>query len=233
MSSTKSNARGGAKVVQDAPFTEVDGTTGAAIDPKTTEIPIDIEGEADNRSQLTKLSMSMMGCQPELSMKRKRKVTIEGVDQEVEVGEEVHQATIYGYITGLTGPKELPNAKNGQDAITYGLTGMIEGLNVRTGEIFKGGVLYLPAGFHDMFLAEMEMGLKAAGPGNVQIAFALDMFSIPADNPRGYSWKAKSKLPQERHDPLARLRARALAGTKVVALNVPSGGKALPSGGIA
>lgn len=225
---TARNGKPGSETIID-----IDAATGKPIDPATTDIPLE-DGEEDKRSQLTKLALSMMGCQPELSLKRKRKVTIDGIDQEVEVGEEIHQATLFGYITGLTGPKELPNAKNGQDAITFGLVGMIEGLNVRSGEMFKAGVLYLPGGFHDMFLAEMEMGLKSAGAGNVQIAFALEFWSIPADNPRGYSWKAKNKMPMEKSDPLARLRQRALSGTKVVALGGPKGDpKVIGSGGVA
>lgn len=232
MSSTKTHTRASAKAAPEATITDLDATTGQPIDAAASDIPID--GEEDKRSQLTKLSLSMMGCEPERSLKRKRKVTIGGVEQEVEVGEEIHQATMFGYITGLTGPKELPNAKPGQDAITFGLVGMIEGLNVISGEMFKAGVLYLPAGFHDMFLAEMEMSLKAAGAGNVQIAFALEFWSIPADNPRGYSWKAKNKMPIEKADPLARLRQRALSGTKVAALAAPEkAAKVIGSGSIA
>jgi len=227
MSPKPNNARG-SKAAEN--MTDIDGATGQPINQEAQANDIPLDGDEDKRSQLTKLALSGMGCQPELSVARDQMVTINGKEQMMKVGQDVHQATIFGYITGLTGPKELPNAKNGQDAITFGLVGQIEGLNVLTGEMFKAGILYLPGGFHEMFLSEMEMALgDGAKP---QIAFALEFWSVPAGNPRGYTWKAKNKLPMEKADPLARLRARALAGTKVVALSAPTG-KALPSGGIA
>lgn len=199
----------------DRPVTDIDGTTGQVTNA-ASDIPVD-DGPSDDRAQLTKLSLAQMGVQPERSLKKKRKVIIDGREAEVEAGEDVLQATIYGQITGLTGPKELPNAKPGADAITYGLIGRIEGVNNLTGEMFKAGVLYLPAGFHDMFLTEVESQLKI-GDGHVALAFALEFWSIPATNPRGYSWKAKNKLAMERTDPLRGIRARALAGTTVAAL---------------
>lgn len=189
--------------------------------PEVSGPDIPLDDPSDPRSQLSKLALSLMGCQPELSMAKEQTVTINGQQQRSKVGMPIHQATIFGKINGLTGPKELPNARSEADKYTYGLTGLIEGVNVLTGEMFKGGVLYLPAGFHDMFLAEMQLGLQS-GDVNTQIAFALEFWSIPADNPRGYSWKAKSKLPAQKQDPLAGLRARALQGTVIKALPSPT-----------
>lgn len=160
-----------------------------------------IEGEADNRGLLNKLSLSMMNCQPELSKTQHK---------------DVLQAIIFGELVGLTGAKELPNAKSDDEKFTYGLVGRIEGVNVITGEMFKAGVLYLPGGFHDMFLAEMEAQLTAVGEdGHATLAFALEFYSTPANNPRGYSWKARNKMPMEKRDPLARLRQRALTGVTI------------------
>lgn len=194
------------------------GATEFAPGTVADEFPVD--DDDDRRSQLSKLALSLMGCQPELSMAKEQVVTIDGQPQKIKAGTEIHQATIFGYINDLTGPKELPNAKSERDKITYGLKGMIEGVNVRTGEMFKAAILYLPAGFHDMFLSEMEAALKA-GDTNTQIAFALEFWSIPSDNPRGYAWKAKNKLPMEKKDPLAGLRSRALKGTTIKALSAP------------
>lgn len=167
-----------------------------------------IEGESDPRQQLTKLSLGMMHCQPELSKHQNR---------------DVLQAIVFGELIGLTGAKELPNAKSEAEKFTYGLIGRIEGINAISGEMFQAGILYLPGGFHDMFLAEMEAQLKMMGEGNVTIAFAMEFYSTPSQNPRGYSWKARNKMPMERRDPLARLRQRALAGTTVKLLGyIPS-----------
>jgi hypothetical protein len=171
-------------------------------EPTVTSLAEDmpIEGDSDPRQQLAKLSLGMMHTQPELSKTQNK---------------DILQAIIFGELTGLTGPKELPKAKSDAEKYTYGLVGMIEGVNAITGEMFKAGIVYLPGGFHDMFLAEMESQLKAAGPGNVTVSFALEFYSTPSGNPRGYSWKARNKMPIERHDPLARLRQRALAGATI------------------
>lgn len=215
MATKSENVKGSENGRRNGPVTDVDMETGAAT-AQTDQVEFD-DGPTDTRAQLTKLSLAQMGCQPELSLKKKRKVVMDGRETEIEAGEDVLQATIFGQITGLTGPKELPNSKPGVDAITYGLVGRIEALNNITGEMFKAGILYLPTGFHDMFLVEVESQLKN-GDGHVSLAFALEFWSIPATNPRGYSWKAKNKLAVEKVDPLARLRARALAGTTIRAL---------------
>ena len=177
-----------------------------------------IDGPADPRAALMKLSLALMGCQPEQSK----------IGQ--KPGGEIVQAIVFGELTGLTGAKELPNAKNDDEKYTYGLVGRIEGVNAQTGESYQAGVLYLPGGFHDMFLAEMEAQLASVGKGNVSIKFALEFSSIPAGNPRGYSWKAKNKLPMQQHDPLEHLRRRALAGSTIKMLeHSPGDAKALPA----
>lgn len=208
------NGRKGPSRDNDKPATE--------FGPEVTgpDLPLD-DAPADGRGMLSKLALSLMGCRPELSMAREREVTMNGTTAKVKAGEQVLQALLFGHITGLTGPKELPNAKSEADKITYGLKGNIEGINVLTGEMFKAAVLYLPGGFHDMFLAEMEAGLQG-GDANTQIAFSLEFWSIPSDNPRGYSWKAVNKMPMQKHDPLARLRQRALQGVTIKALPAPA-----------
>lgn len=184
-----------------APRTKVNGTGEQAVNDLGNDADLPIEGEADQRGLLTKLSLSMMNCQPELSKTQHK---------------DILQAIVFGELVGLTGAKELPNAKTEDEKYTYGLVGRIEGVNVLTGEMFKAGVLYLPGGFHDMFLSEMEAQLAAAGEGgHVTIAFALEFYSTPSNNPRGYSWKARNKMPMEKRDPLARLRQRALAGATI------------------
>lgn len=173
------------------------------IDTAAEELPID--GPNDPRAQLTKLSLALMGCQPELS-----KVGVPKTG-----GQEVLQAIVFGELIGLTGAKELPNAKSEDEKYTFGLVGRIEGVNAITGEAYQAGILYLPGGFHDMFLAEMEAQIAAAGKGNFTVQFALEFYSIPANNPRGYSWKAKNKMPMKQRDPLEHLRRRALAGSSI------------------
>lgn len=193
-------------------------------DPEIIEDGIPLDGPEDGRSQLTRLSLALMRTQPELSK-------IDGPDEEY-AGRECLQAVIFGELTGLTGAKELPNAKIEEDKFTYGLVGNIEGVNARTGEMFKAAVLYLPAGFHDMFLAELESMIASQGKGGFTIQFALEFYSIPAKNPRGYSWKAKNKMPMAKRDPLEHLRRRALQGSTIKLLGAtpaPGGGTQSPS----
>lgn len=167
-----------------------------------------IEGASDERMQLSRLSLALMRTTPELSKMHNM---------------EVEQALLFGKLTGLTGPKELPKAKAGEEKITYGLVGQIEGVNLLTGEMFQAGIVYLPGGFHELFRSQMEQHLGPADPvtgirqghGSFELQFALKFISIPANNPRGYSWKAANQLPAQQSDPLARLRQRALAGVKI------------------
>lgn len=201
----------GVKGTGSGPISDAELLDRETLGVKAGELPI--EGDPDGSSMLSRLALSMMGTNPELSQFRP--------ESKEYTGKTILQAVIFGELTGLTGPKELPNAKTEAEKFTYGLKGRIEGINVLTGEMYKAAVLYLPAGFHDMFLAEMETGL-AGGDANMLLAFALEFYSIPASNPRGYSWKAVNKMPMEKKDPLARLRQRAMQGVTVKALAAPS-----------
>lgn len=177
--------------------------------------PLDPEEMAqwgnDPRVVNSRLSLAIMGCRPELSKFPPAQLDDMGIKNNNSA---VVQCRIYGKTFGLTGPKKLdPTAID--SAITYGLVGFNEGLNLLTGEFYKGGILYLPEGFHDDALSEVELLVESSGNGKFEITYAWEFESFPAKNPSGYSWRAKSLTPIRRDDPLLSLRQRALRGLTV------------------
>lgn len=98
----------------------------------------------------------------------------------------------------------------GQEFIT--LLGEFMGLNYKTGEYFQAGKLYLPGGFHEMIVANVE------GEGEVDekgrplfnsVEFALEVSAVPATNPIGYSYSAKPLVEVKKEsDAMERLMAQ-------------------------
>lgn len=81
------------------------------------------------------------------------------------------------------------------------LVGNFEAVNEESGEVFRSGVLYLPAGIHDMLTSAVS---KKGESEYVQ--FALDIRAVKASNPAGYSYEARSLTPASTVDPLDQLR---------------------------
>jgi hypothetical protein len=107
----------------------------------------------------------------------------------------------------------LTDQQSGESRESWGLVGIIEAVNLLTGEFYQSGAWYAPSGFNEMYVAEMRNQLLAKGEGNARITFAHEYDAFAAENPRGYSWRMRSILPMGRSDPLASLRRRALAGS--------------------
>lgn len=129
----------------------------------------------------------------------------------------IPMARVYGLLFNVTDRKRLPVGPNDEPGIpkyTYGIVGQIEALNLATGEIFKGGVFYAPSGFHEMYLSEVQAKLNTNEIG-AGIQFAHEYHAISDGNPSGYSWRIVNLMPMDRHDPLASLRRRALAGSTI------------------
>src|SRR5262249_26022219 len=152
----------------------------------------------------TRLSLSLMGCNPEL-------VSL-GKDQRLALGlpaeGPLHLASLYGTINGITEPKKLDLQKElTPENTTFGVTGEFEGKNIVTGQLYQAGIFYLPSGFHDKAIERA----RVLSDGEV-VDFVWHFFSVAASNPRHYSWLLKSGLPADMvRDPLADLRKRALS----------------------
>lgn len=140
---------------------------------------------------VTKLTLKAMGCNPRRASVEKKAVSL---------------ARVYGIASGT----RVKTAANG-DA-HYPILGDFEGVNLETGEVFKSGTLYLPAGLHEMIYEPLSRGSDP-------IEFGIEVSAIPAENPIGYSYTAKQLYKPAAADPLEKLRG--IAG--------PSSAKALPA----
>ena len=87
----------------------------------------------------------------------------------------------------------------------FGLTGAFRATNIAEKKEFASAVLYLPGGILEMILDPLEQILngddKAAKQNGVEFAF--DIFSLPATNKAGYTFKAASLIESRQTDPLA------------------------------
>ena len=118
---------------------------------------------------VTKLTLKTMGCNPARAAAAKSKVAL---------------ARIYGVATGV-------KIKTDTKGDTFeAITGTFEGVNLETGEIFRSGLLFLPGGIHETLTVH-------AREDGAAVRFGLEIFAIPATNPIGYSYSAKSLLPQD------------------------------------
>ena len=133
---------------------------------------------------LTKMTLKGMGCKPA---------------QAASDGKRVPLARIYGYAAGVKAKED--STGNVHQAII----GQFEGVNLNTGEVFRSGVLYLPGGIHELLA-------KPAAENNANVQFALEIHAIPAGNPIGYSYSAKSLLPVTARGPLDDLRTTLALG---------------------
>lgn len=82
-------------------------------------------------------------------------------------------------------------------------------------EELESGVLFLPDAFHNLVAQPLRIAQKT--DANATLEFALDVFSIEAKNPAGYSWTMQPALPPEGKHPLADLAGRVIAAQKALA----------------
>jgi hypothetical protein len=93
------------------------------------------------------------------------------------------------------------------------LTGAFKATNLQTGVEYRSGILYLPSGFHDAIVEELDSQLSDQKESNFDhrpVEFALEISAVPANNPSKYSYEAMSLMPPSRNAPLARLERLAL-----------------------
>lgn len=136
-------------------------------------------------SVLTKMSISTMKCQPVQAKLLERDVPL---------------ARIMGAARGI----KVTEGKGG-DA-TYALTGNFFGRNIQSGEDYQSAVLYLPGGVQELILGPLDDALSGT-PGqpadpNAVVTFAFDIYSFPAPNPAGYSYRAVDIAAAKRINPI-------------------------------
>lgn len=110
---------------------------------------------------------------------------------------------VYGIARG-TKQKKLTNP-NG-DVNTYDMiVGDFRAVNMKSGERFQSGVLYLPEGIHEMISSPLDAA-KSANE-QAEVTFGLDLFSERRTNVAGYGYGATILGEPQESDAVARLEA--------------------------
>lgn len=142
---------------------------------KETEAPAATSGAPDV-SILTKMTVATMGCNPGEAKSKNEKIAV---------------ARVTGTASGI-------KASVGKDGDpTTGVTGEFYGVALQNNKFFQSGVLYLPSGIIDLLIAAVvgDGELDAAKrPIYNNVEFAFELFAVPAKNPIGYSYEAKSMI---------------------------------------
>lgn len=162
-----------------------------------------VEGLAHAETIVAKLSVKTMGCNA---------AAVKGMPE----GQKAELCRIYGMVMDV----EQKEDKFKEGAFVTKFQGTFEGINLETGEIFRSGVLYLPAGISETMEAafkQIQLQDKTA-----QVQFAFEIRSVKAGNPIGYSYEAQAIRRPSKDDPLAELRQSMLS--------LPTAGEVLKSG---
>lgn len=149
-----------------------------------------------------KLSVKAMGCDAS---------KVKGI-----AGNRLELCRIYGMIMDTQAKEDKFN----EGRFITKFVGTFEGVNLETGEIFRSGALYLPAGISE----QMEAAFKQIHEqdANAQVQFAFEIRSVKSGNPIGYTYEAQAIRRPEKDDPLAQLRAQMKA--------LPTAGEVLKGG---
>lgn len=103
---------------------------------------------------------------------------------------------VYGKARGT----KLKEGNDGQ--MTTAILGNFEAVNLDGGEVFRSGVLYLPAGISDI----LETAVAKLKDDADSVDFALEICATKAQNKIGYSYVARPLLKPQASDDLSQLR---------------------------
>lgn len=148
------------------------------------------KAQAPTSSEISKLTMATIGA---------GKIAKRAVVEEREL--------VVCRIFGIASDVKVKKMPNGD--IFEAIVGNFEAINAETGEVFGSGILYLPSGLHERVLEPLKNG-------DSTIQFGLEISAFPADNPAGYSWKAKQIVKPDQADPLAALRGPVMETFKML-----------------
>lgn len=75
----------------------------------------------------------------------------------------------------------------------------------------QSGVLYLPSGIHERVASVLK------GDDAPSVEFAIELYTVKATNPAGYSWEAREVIKSTAADPLTKMREAIAGKTKLLA----------------
>jgi hypothetical protein len=98
-----------------------------------------------------------------------------------------------------------------------GLAGDFIGINLKTGQEFRSGILYLPSGIQEAIASELRDKTVQH-----EIEFFVELRAQKAANPIGYSYVAVPVYKPEAVDPLAKFRQFMVTTSDTKALPAPA-----------
>jgi hypothetical protein len=146
---------------------------------------------------ISKMSVKGLGCKPVGEKEPKRLCRIFGKADGIKMGEDK------------------------QGKVWSALTGSFAGVNLDSGEEFRSGKLFLPSGIHET-VENAVRTIEADGKEGQSVQFALEIHSIEASNPIGYSYRAINLVPAEAVDELTALRQQIELARDAKALPAPA-----------
>lgn len=165
--------------------------------------------EVQDEAFVSKLSVKALGCDPRLPRDVKAQVLCRmlGKAQGLKHGEDKTRGDVW---TALQGTFEGTNIQEGSESY---------------GRVLRSGKLFLPAGIQDVIEGAVREIQNSANRETAAVVFALELSSVKADNPIGYSYQARTIIPKSQKDELADLRAAVEEKVgKVKALPAPAAG---------
>lgn len=115
--------------------------------------------------------------------------------------------TIYGQVTDFVQRKNLKT-----EEMMEGLRGTFVGVpSVTDMDELESGVLFIPDAFHNIIAGQFREAQKA--DASAALEFAMEVYSIDAKNPAGYSWEMLPAVPFKGVHPLDNIMKAALAMT--------------------
>lgn len=107
-------------------------------------------------------------------------------------------------IMGVAHDIKVGESKDGQ--VWSALTGNFWGENLKTGDQYSSGKLFLPGGIHEMIESAVKEAQKNGGANSiVSVRFAFEITVVKSGNPIGYSYQAITLLPPSVTDDMAEI----------------------------
>lgn len=162
-----------------------------------------IEATAEGPVYIAKMSMKSVGAKPAVAV--------------ADTTDPVAIVRILGKATSVGSGEDTRDGR-----VFQFLKGSFAAMNLKTGEEFRSGKLFLPTGIAE----PIEEAAKNVPEGS-ELAFALDIYAVKASNAIGYSYRAKSLVTQKQ-DSLDDLR-KALTIKAAPAIEAVPAPKAVPA----
>jgi hypothetical protein len=126
-----------------------------------------------------------------------------------------YMGTIIGRVVDVLARANPKAGSENQPDTFEGLKGnfLFQPSNTEMDEM-ESGVLFIPDAFHNLLSDQLRVEQKKDASATIE--FAMDVFTVEAKNPAGYSWVMKPAFPPEGKHPLENIAAKVAAARKAL-----------------